>query len=231
MVPVEEETERIIYEVASSHLTEYLFSNPIRGRNIDVEQKVLFGVAVENIIKEAQQSNADIIVMGTKGAKGLQEVFLGSVTAAVAENSTCPVLAVPEGVKFREYKKIVFATDYHDVDVKSIQYLVTLAELFGAKISIVHISDFLTTDDFERELFRLFKVKVKAEVHYENISFELITGHDVDKTLSSYIKHNNVDLIAMSTRKKRNFISRLFDPSLTKKMVHHTAVPLLSLHC
>src|SRR5688572_6902760 len=61
-------------------------------RNIHVDMKVEYGLAVDKIVEAAEDVNADMIIMGTKGASGLEEVLLGSNTAAVMERAKCPVL-------------------------------------------------------------------------------------------------------------------------------------------
>lgn len=56
--------------------------------------RVVPGVALERILAEAKDMNADLIVMGTHGRRGLSHVFLGSVAERVVRRSPIPVLTV-----------------------------------------------------------------------------------------------------------------------------------------
>ena len=59
-----------------------------------VEAKVLVGDVAEEIIRYAEESGMDLIVMGTHGYKGLEKVMFGSVAEKVVRSSPCPVLTI-----------------------------------------------------------------------------------------------------------------------------------------
>jgi nucleotide-binding universal stress UspA family protein len=48
----------------------------------------------EKIIEAAKKSQADLIVMGTRGMTELKSLFLGGVATKVVHHATCPVLLV-----------------------------------------------------------------------------------------------------------------------------------------
>ncbi|MBK8483705.1 MAG: universal stress protein [Saprospiraceae bacterium] len=48
----------------------------------------------ESVIQVQVKLNADLIVIGSHGRKGLKRVFLGSVAEDVLRNAKCPVLVV-----------------------------------------------------------------------------------------------------------------------------------------
>jgi hypothetical protein len=47
--------------------------------------------------------------------------------------------------------------------------------------------------------------------------------------LETYVEKNQIDMIAM-TRRKRNMIAKLFNTEITRKILFHTDVPLLVFH-
>ena len=53
-----------------------------------------FGLAAQQIVKEAQAQSADIIVMGTRGLTDWKGLLLGSVAHRVISHAGCPVLLV-----------------------------------------------------------------------------------------------------------------------------------------
>lgn len=57
-------------------------------------QKVLTGEAAQAIVRETHYCKANLVVMGSRGLSGLKELLLGSVSKAVTDNVSCPVLVV-----------------------------------------------------------------------------------------------------------------------------------------
>jgi nucleotide-binding universal stress UspA family protein len=64
------------------------------GGKIKVEGALREGVAWEEINKVAEAIDADIIVIGTHGRKGLARALLGSVAENVVRTATRPVLTI-----------------------------------------------------------------------------------------------------------------------------------------
>ena len=67
----------------------------LREQGIPVEAKLLEGQVVHReIIREAETSKADLIVIGSHGRTGLKRLFLGSVAQSVLGEAHIPVLVV-----------------------------------------------------------------------------------------------------------------------------------------
>ena len=62
--------------------------------HLDVQHQLEPGRTVKTILGIAKQEDYDMIVMGTTGARGLKEIFMGSVAGEILENAHCPVLAI-----------------------------------------------------------------------------------------------------------------------------------------
>jgi nucleotide-binding universal stress UspA family protein len=187
------------------------------------------GLAVDEMIEASEKVKPDFIIMGTKGATGAKRVVLGSNASAVIEKAKCPVIAVPEGVKYSGLKKITYAADYHKADIDAIKKLVEIARPFRAAINILHIASGELLKAVEEPLMEEFVLKVMRKVDYTNISFQLIFGKNVEKELEKYINSNATDLLAMSTV-HRSFLGKLFGSSVTKRMAYHADIPLLAFH-
>ena len=81
-------------------------------KGIKVVESIQFSMAFAGIIDESKKHKIDLIVMGSQGASGLQEMFIGSNTEKVVRRSSVPVLVVKSnGVEF-DIKNIVFASDF-----------------------------------------------------------------------------------------------------------------------
>ncbi len=64
-------------------------------QGVEAETKLLEGqVIAREITNAAKDLNADLIVIGSHGRKGFKKLLLGSVTQAILEEGTVPVLVV-----------------------------------------------------------------------------------------------------------------------------------------
>ena len=179
---------------------------------------------VNAILRAQNRTGAEMIVMGTTGASGLKEVFLGSVAAEVMENSRCPVLAVPHGAKFGgRPKRFAVTTEYALSEVENIRYVIGLAEKTGGDVVCLHI-DLKHTEKFTRRMDE-FMTRFEGEV---NVAFEVVPHTSLEKGISEFVDNNQIDILAMTVT-RRNFIQELFTYSVAKKMAYHTTVPILSL--
>jgi universal stress protein A len=65
----------------------------------NVEARIASGVPYREIIREARESGAELIVIGTHGRTGVEHVIFGSTAEKVVRMAPCPVLTVRQGGK------------------------------------------------------------------------------------------------------------------------------------
>jgi nucleotide-binding universal stress UspA family protein len=58
------------------------------------EKSVVSGIPYEEIVRKAEAVNADLVVMGTHGRKGLDHMLFGSTAERVVRSAHCPVMTV-----------------------------------------------------------------------------------------------------------------------------------------
>ncbi len=66
--------------------------NDYKEKKFTVDGDVAVGDAAEEIMKYAKKQNADMIIIGTHGVKGLEKILMGSTAERVVKNAPCPVL-------------------------------------------------------------------------------------------------------------------------------------------
>jgi universal stress protein A len=89
---VYDEWRRNLKAGAQERLQPYL--DKAREEGVHAGALVLFGAPDEAIIEAAQTNNADLVVLGTHGRKGVSRLFLGSVASRVISTAPCPVMTV-----------------------------------------------------------------------------------------------------------------------------------------
>lgn len=62
--------------------------------DVQVKAEVVVGYAAEEILSLAENEDADLIVMGTHGRKGIDRILFGSVAEKVVKNADMPVLTI-----------------------------------------------------------------------------------------------------------------------------------------
>lgn len=187
------------------------------------------GDAVDEILNIISEKNIDIVIMGTKGATGFSGAVFGSNTAKVIEKAKCPVIAVPDGVALLGIKKITYATSYFKSDIDGLNKVVEIAAPFNAQINILHISGYEESPEADITAMKKFKENVSGNIAYNNISFQIINGQNVEKVLEDYINADSTEMLVMSTH-YRDFFDKIFGKSITKQVAHHTKIPLMTLH-
>jgi nucleotide-binding universal stress UspA family protein len=215
----EQDLQRLIRQMQADPLNASIVLEPVARR----------GNLVDELKKVVTETQADLIVMGTKGASGLAEMLIGTNTASVIEDTNCPVIAIPEYASYREIKNILYATDYQAADDEAILELTRFAALFDASILLLHVADRTSLQAGQDKMVDDYVERIKHKVSYPNVSFRQEESSDVLNGLNNTIHSMNIDLVAMTTR-KRNVYEKLFQGSITKKMAYHTDIPLLAFH-
>lgn len=68
--------------------------NDLDVSNLNIEKKVIVGIAYKEIIKLSNNEKFDLIIMGRRGFSNIERFFVGSVTQRVLSEASCPVLVV-----------------------------------------------------------------------------------------------------------------------------------------
>jgi nucleotide-binding universal stress UspA family protein len=104
--------------------------------DVKIHTEVTKGTVTNTIAEFAGKNEIDLIVMGTKGATGLKEIFMGSVATATIGSTKIPVLAIPDEYEMEVPDRIIFATNSFEENELLLNKIVDLAKLFSAVIPI-----------------------------------------------------------------------------------------------
>jgi len=194
---------------------------------VTMQTQSFYSGAVASIAEFCTKLSVDLIVMGTTGATGMKEMFVGSNTSALIKETSCPIIAVPAEFTSTEIKNIAVSTDLsHIKDGKIYNPLKELTKDTGGHLTLINISDNMTAVDaaeFINEAADLDDLFMGIE-H----TFKFIEENDVEKGILNFVNENNIDLLAVVSR-KRGFFERLFHKSVSKKLAMHAKVPILIL--
>lgn len=215
--------ESYVEEDARSELAEMIRKTTPQLKNgASITHELYRGDAAPIIAAIAKKEPHDLIIMGTKGASGLKEVFTGSTTNAVIKATEKPLLMIPEGFTFRPLKTAVFAIDQHGISNEEVvKSLVIMAKTFKTKINVFH-QDSGELDSGIKAQIKKYLDPLEATYHFR------LDKQNVVVSIDEFVEETNADLLCM-VRRRRGFIEKVFHQSVTKEKVFHSKIPLLML--
>lgn len=197
-------------------------------QDIVLSHELKRGIPQDMIQLATEEFQPNIVIMGTRGLDDSARAIMGSVTAGVIEDLEVPVLAVPEESNTKELNKVLYASDFDKADIDALSKLILIFKGKKVNIHCVHFCIDTYADDM-----KVLMDDIHEQLNYGefagNVHFDIVECKNLENGMEEYIQQHNIDLVAMTTH-KRNFFSRLFSPSHTKKMLYHTHIPLLAFH-
>ncbi|MEZ4811617.1 MAG: universal stress protein [Allomuricauda sp.] len=197
------------------------YKNP----NHQFETLSAFNILSDEVQELCESQKIDMVVMGTQGASGAKEFFLGSNTVHVIRKAPAPVLAVPKEYRFKPIEKVLLPTGYWSkYRSEEVEPLIMLIKRMGATLHVVHAAEGHT----------LTKVQLENKGHLLRLLKGIPTVfHDVAEDympniVHSYVKKNSIGLIAMMNR-KHSFLDRLVLKQNVDSVGYHSEVPFLVL--
>jgi nucleotide-binding universal stress UspA family protein len=194
-------------------------------KDLKVTKIIQFEMAFEGIIKNGENHNVDLIVMGSHGASGFQEMFIGSNTEKVVRNSNVPVLVIKHEDDNFKPEKFVFASDFSDEIKKPFEKVVAFANKFNSHLHLVNINtpnNFKSTKVAQKIMDEFIK-----DFDIKNYTTHIYNDINVEKGILHFAKSINADLIGMSTHGRKG-ISHFFNGSISEDLVNHAKRPVVT---
>lgn len=184
-----------------------------------------FRVLTEAIGSLVEEREIDLIVMGTQGATGAKELFLGSNTVHAIKRAKCPILAIPFPYQFKSPAKILFPTDYEiDYRPNLFRELFFIADLHKAAIEVVHIRQ-NHEPDAEQDTNKGKLVHLLSDLEHH---FHEMPDQGIIEAIHNLQATYDIDLLVM-VRNKHTFLENLFSKPVINQIGFHTAIPFLVL--
>ncbi|MEO1652606.1 MAG: universal stress protein [Bacteroidota bacterium] len=194
-------------------------------QGIEMESLVSLGSIFSIINEHVNRYDIDLIVMGTQGVSGLDELLIGSNTEKVVRTAQCPVLTVRGKLEVEQFHKIVFATNFDKKHKIVLGHLKRLKEIFEAEMTILYVNvpnDFHTHREINAKKSHFFEGE-----DVEGFHFEIYDERNEENGMIHYAEDNQVDMIVVATR-QRTGIAHLITGSIAEDVVNHANRPVLT---
>jgi nucleotide-binding universal stress UspA family protein len=216
--------ELMFFKNAAINKLENLMDAPYL-EGLKVSEIIQFELAFDGIINLSKKNDIDLIVMGSHGASGFKDMFIGSNAEKVVRHSEVPVLIIKKEIPDFNIKKFVFASDFADEAKKPFEKVVEAANKFGAELNLVMIN---TPNSFKSTLVaQEIMDKFVAQFQVNSYSTHIFNDANVEKGILNFANSINADLIGMCTHGRKG-LSHFFNGSISEDLVNHAVKPVLT---
>jgi nucleotide-binding universal stress UspA family protein len=188
-------------------------------------------VRVEDVYTEiknyVEAEGIDLIVMGSKGTSGVDDVVLGSTAERIVRFSPCPVLVVKSSIADFAPKNIVFATNGHDDALAGLEVAKTFQALFGSTIHLLNIN---TPNNFHRQSeMQAMLQGLATKTSLTNFTLNIYNDAVEEDGILEFAEANKADLIVIGTHARSGLERMLLSSQISKDVVNHSEMPVLTV--
>jgi nucleotide-binding universal stress UspA family protein len=207
----------------SHHLVE-----KYRAQNLQIDYLVKESLLADEVKHLTDTKGYDMVVIGsTGGGNTLEEILVGSNTAAVIDRVKCPVLMVPLKANPAPFQHLVYASNYEKEDGEALQQVLQFAQLFNASVEIVHVS--ADTSDSAQVKANEFRNRLTQALPGFELAFHQVVHRDEVAGMKGYLTEKNADLLAI-LKKRRGFFHNIFSQSFSEQLTYQSKLPMLVIH-
>ena len=183
---------------------------------------------VDELEKLARHREADLIIMGIKGRSALTQVLIGNNTLKVVEKKVCPVLIIPPGAAYKDIKNVLLTSDMQNVGVATPSVPIKkILKTFRPNLHVINVNSehyVALTEEYQKE-----RATLKEMFTDFNPEFYFLGWYDVDEAINRFAHDKNIDFIIIIPR-EHSLLDKMFRHSHTKKLAHHSDIPVLAVH-
>ncbi len=204
-------------ESAEARLTQTSFSPELSG--LTVSQILKLGRTFSEVTEVAKANNIDLIVMGSHGASGFKELFIGSNTEKVIRTSEIPVLAIKGNNDEIKFDKVVVASDFTEDTGESFLRIINFLKANGGTPHFLMVNtpnNFKPTHVAEEMAHNFLK-----QFELDGYEFSIYNDLDIEKGILNFADRINADLIAMGTHGRKGF-ARFLNGSISEDLMNHS---------
>lgn len=222
MIELEKKSQEMMLEK-----TQYLVDliNAEGADNIKVRSVLVSGDPEEELIELSKKENPDLILMGTRG-KGGKRFLEGSLVKSVMTKCDVPMLFIPEGYSWRKSSEVVYATDFSEYDIITLDRIFNILKPYKPHIHVIH---FVEDSESQKEAIKMEELEQAfLEKDFEGeIHFQLVHTDNAPQALKIFCERNDISLSSFIAYKK-GFFDFIFKDRLDKDDFLNLNIPMLT---
>lgn len=225
-------------------LLDELASTIRESDRIDCEGHVATGDAFQGIVRMAEETGVDLLLLGPHRRQLLRDVFVGTTAERVLRTSRIPVL-LANGIPAGAYRKVLIASDLSNYAYAAADTAKQLGLLAPVDIIVLHVMDPIESGPVTRAAMTIKEVDEQAARLRGRLTDELgafarklgvvaalrVIGPSVESTpiaINNYAKDTKADLIVVGTRARSGFEKWLLG-SVAEGVLGHAEMDVLAV--
>lgn len=178
----------------------------------EVNAIIRSGDAKQTVLKVADELNADLIVMGSRGLGRLQSILANSTSQYVFQLSTRPMLLVRDDLYVRHVNRLLVTVDGTGVGDDALRLACEMVrDIPGGQLTGVHVArqDVTPTRGATSKSDSLLNAAVQQARSFGVTLTPLhITANDVGRGVCQAAKDVNADLVVIASQDRRPLVAR-----------------------
>jgi nucleotide-binding universal stress UspA family protein len=193
------------------------------NKNHSFEIVSAFNTLTDEVNELSKKKDIDLVVMGTQGATGAKQFFMGTSTVFVIRKAKVPVMAIPNNCRFQPDKKVLFPSDFLSPYKKTeVYHIIELAKTHGAEVTVLHVKEeYVLSETQLANKYRLLK-------HLRNTPYNIVEvrGKLMPDAVLEYIEEHDMDMLAMMNR-DHSFFEKILIKQNIDQIGFHVHIPFL----
>ncbi len=192
--------------------------------------KIREGKVYTEIVDEAEEGNADLIIVGTHGSSGFEEFWIGSNANKVVSASDTPIITIRGGIDIqRPLNRIVLPLDSTVETRQKLPFTCDLAKIHDAEIFVLAV--YTTKVSEIRYRVDTYTDQVIEYLEEEGVKYtrDAIEADNLTISTIGYAERIDANMISIMTEQERK-TKNLWLGAYAQQMVNHSPFPVLSFH-
>lgn len=220
--PMESIYIKKMIEIATERMEDLRNSDDFKG--IDIKTRVVVGNPFVEITEDIVKTETDLVIMGSEGVDGVDEMFVGSNAEKVIRTAECPVIIIKSPTNVEDIKNIVFASNFESPGEGIVAHIKQAQSIFNAKLSLVIIN---TPNNFTstRHDFEIMEEFAKSR-GLDNYTLDVYNDFQEEDGILSYAEDIQADMIAIGTHGRTGIIHFLSGGSIAEDVANESKRPV-----
>jgi nucleotide-binding universal stress UspA family protein len=217
-----------------------------KREGVDARTKFVFGTPWEEICRQVQNDNHDLVIVGTRDLGYVGRIFFGSTAMKLLRHCPCPVWVARPDANW-EHQEILIPSDFSDVSLEALRIAVEGRELVDTRLHVLHVLEGLVgppswygrvpgqmVEDYIAEQ----RAQTKKKIHEQlarvargglehGIHVHIVDGPP-DEAILKAIDDLKIDLVVMGTA-ARSGLGSVVLGNTTERLISHIKCSLIAV--
>ena len=177
----------------------------------------------------AVKNDIDLIVMGSHGASGLEEAFVGSNTEKVVRTSDIPVLVIKSRMTEFKANEVVFASDFKADNMNAYRAAMKFFSKFNSNIHLLYVNlphRFVTSKQMKENAREFISLADSGDMtNFDKVVY--YNDASVEEGIHNYCEQIDADIVAIPTHGRRG-LAHFFIGSISEAIANHEGRPVVT---